>query len=111
MAHAKINEQVSTKVRPSDVFNGETVRRRYFEQVMDLVVRNAISRKTFISGNMITSSEGYEWILPGGRACLTPAFWGQPRSFYVSGEEARANILLAMKIDLSRSRSYKQYKP
>jgi hypothetical protein len=42
---------------------------------------------------MVSSSEGDEWILGGGKVTRTPAFWGRPSHLIVEGEEAQVAIL------------------
>jgi hypothetical protein len=98
------------KVAPSDVFNGATVRRRFVEAVLEIVNRTAIGHRSYIRGTMASSSQGDEWTLPAGTAHRTPSFWGSPSSLFVEGEEARAAILKALGVNLSRSPTYRKYR-
>lgn len=59
---------------------------------------------------MVSSSQGDEWTLPVGTAPRTPSFWGSPSSLFVEGEEARAAILKALGVNLSRSPTYRKYR-
>jgi hypothetical protein len=97
-------------VAPSDVFNGATVRRRFVTAVLDVVNRTATGHRTFIEGTMVSSSQGDEWTLPYGTALRTPSFWGRPSSLFVKGEDARAAILKALGVNLSRSPTYRKYR-
>ena len=105
------NQTASPAIRPLDVFTGSTIRRKYRNEVLAVINRRATDYRQYYSGNMISSSEGEAWTLPLGRACRTPAFWGQPSCYFVEGEEERACILIAMGVDLRRSTIYKKYLP
>lgn len=59
---------------------------------------------------MVASSQGDEWTLPAGKAVRTPSFWGRPSSLFIEGEEARAAILKALGVNLSRSPTYRKYR-
>ena len=95
--------------RPSDIFNGATVKRKFVEEVLDIIEKIATSNQTFIEGSMVSSSERDEWTLPTGKAVKTAPFWGRPSSLYVDDEEARARIMQAMGIDLHNSHTYRKY--
>lgn len=95
--------------RPSDVSNGAAVKRRFVEEVLDIIHKTATSHQTFIEGTMVSSSERNEWILPTGKAVKTAPFRGHPSSLYVDGEEARAQLMQAMGIDLRSSHTYRKY--
>lgn len=95
--------------RPSDIFNGATVKRKFVEEVLDIIRKTATSHQTFIEGTMVSSSERNEWTLSTGKAVKTAVFWGRPSSLYVDGEEARARIMQAMAIDLTNSHTYRKY--
>ncbi len=97
------------KMTPSEVFNGQTVRRRFVAVVREIIDRTATRHRTFIEETMVSSSEGNEWILPTGKAVRTPSFWGRPSSLYIDSEEARAAILKALGANLSRSPTYRKY--
>lgn len=97
-------------VAPSDVFNGATVRRRFVAAVLEIVDRTAIDHRSYIRGTMVSSSQGDEWTLPVGTAHRTPSFWGSPSSLFVEGEDARAAILKALGVNLSRSPTYRKYR-
>jgi hypothetical protein len=101
--------QASSVTRPSDVFSGTRVRRRFTSQVLDVIERTATVHRIFIEGTMVSSSQGDEWALPSGTALRTPSFWGRPSSLFVEGEEARAVILKALGVNLSRSPTYRKY--
>ena len=98
------------KVAPSDVFNGATVRRRFVAAVLEIIDRTATGHRSYIRGTMVSSSQGDEWTLPAGTAHRTPSFWGSPSSLSVEGEEARAVILKALGVNLSRSPTYRKYR-
>ncbi|MFN9449862.1 MAG: hypothetical protein ACK58U_09435 [Rubrivivax sp.] len=95
--------------RPSDVFNGAAVKRKFVEEVLDIIRKTATSHQTFIEGTMVSSSERSEWTLHAGKAVKTAPFWGRPSSLYVEGEEARARLMQAMGIDLGSSHTYRKY--
>lgn len=95
--------------RPSDIFNGAAVKRKFVQEVLDIIRETATSHQTFIEGNMVSSSERNEWTLPTGKAVRPAPFWGRPSCLYVDGEEARARIMQAMGIDLRNSHSYRKY--
>ncbi len=95
--------------RPSDIFSGAAVKRKFVAEVLDIVRKTAISHQTFIEGTMVSSSERNEWTLPTGKAVKTAPFWGRPSSLYVEGEEARARLMQAMGIDLANSHTYRKY--
>jgi len=95
--------------RPSDVFKGPVVRRKFVLEALDIIREMALSHRIVIEGTMISSSERNEWTLPKGIAVKTASFWGRPSSLYVEGEEARASIMKSMGIDLRRSRLYRKY--
>jgi hypothetical protein len=97
-------------VAPSDVFNGATVRRRFVGSVLEIVNRTAIGHRSYIQGTMVSSSQGDEWALPAGTAHRTPSSWGSPSYLFVEGEEARAAILKALGVNLSRSPTYRKYR-
>jgi hypothetical protein len=97
-------------VAPSDVFNGATVRRRFVGAVLEIIDRTATGHRTFIQGTMVSSSKGDEWTLPEGTALRSPSFWGSPSSLIVKEEEARAAILKALGVNLSRSPTYRKYR-
>jgi|GEM_PF-2247889 len=101
---------ILSDAKPADVFDGSTVRRKHADAVMAVVERTALSASSYVRGTMVHSSVGYEWQLPRGKAGKTPPFWGQPSSYYVDTEEARADILKMLGVDLSRSRIYKKYR-
>ncbi len=105
-----IPKRASSAPRPSDVFNGATVRRRFVAAVLAIIDRTATGHRTFIQGTMVSSSQGYEWTLPEGTALRTPSFWGSPSSLIVKEEEARAAILKALGVNLSRSPTYRNYR-
>ncbi len=98
------------KVAPSDVFNGATVRRRFVGAVLEIIDRTATGHRTFIQGTMVSSSQGDEWTLPEGTALRSPSFWGIPSSLTIKGEEARAAILKALGVNLTRSPTYRKYR-
>lgn len=89
-------------VRPSDVFNGATVRRRFVAQVLAAIKNIASGHTTFIEGTMVSSGQGDRWEVPGGSATHTAPFWGRPRRLVVEGEEARAQILLALGVEAAK---------
>lgn len=91
------------KVRPSDVSDGATVRRRFVPKVLGIIETTATAASSYIEGTMVHSSVGYKWTLPKGRALQTPPFWGRPSVLLVEDEDARADILKALGVDLSRS--------
>jgi hypothetical protein len=105
-----IPKRASSAPRPSDVFNGATVRRRFVAAVLEIIDRTATGHRTFIEGTMVSSSQGDEWTLPAGTALRTPSFWGRPSSLLVKGEEARAAILKALGVNLSSSPTYRKYR-
>jgi hypothetical protein len=43
--------------RPSDIFNGAAVKRKFVEEVLDIIRKTATSHQTFIEGTMVSSSE------------------------------------------------------
>jgi len=94
--------------RPSDIFNGAAVKRKFVEEVLDIIRKTATSHQTVIEGTMVSSSEN-EWTLPTGKAVKTAQFWGRPSSLFVDDEEARARIMQAMGIDLKNSHTYRKY--
>lgn len=96
-------------MRPSDIFNGATIKRKFVMEVLDIICKTATSHRTFIEGSMVSSSQRHEWTLPTGKAVRTASFWGRPSSLYVDDEEARARIMQAMGIDLTKSRTYRIY--
>jgi hypothetical protein len=106
---ARRSAPVLPKITPSEVFNGETVRRRFVAAVREIIDRTATRHRTFVEGTMLSSSEGEEWILPMGKAVRTASFWGRPSSLYIDSEEARAAILKALGADLTRSPTYRKY--
>lgn len=95
--------------RPSDIFYGATVKRKFVEEVLDIIRKTATSHQTFIEGTMVSSSERSEWTLPTGKAVKTAPFWDRPSSLYVDDEEARARIMQVMGIDLKNSHTYRKY--
>ena len=95
--------------RPSDIFNGAAVKRKFVEEVLDIIRKTATSHPTSIEGTMVSSSERNEWTLPTGKAVKTAPFWGRPSSLYVDDEQARARIMQAMGIDLKNSHTYRKY--
>ena len=105
-----IPKRASSAPRASDVFNGATVRRRFVAAVLDIIDRTASGHRTFIDGTMVSSSQGDEWTLPEGTALRTPSSWGRPSSLFVEGEEARAAILKALGVNVSRSLTYRKYR-
>lgn len=104
------SKRPSPAPRPSDVFNGIRVRRRFVGAVLNVIERIATVHRTFIEGTMVSSSQGDEWTLPSGTALRTPSFWGRPSSLFIEGEEARAAILKALGVNLSRSPTYRKYR-
>lgn len=96
-------------MRPSDIFNGATVKRKFVEEVLDSIRKTATSHQTFTEGTMVSSSERNEWTLPTGKAVKTAPFWGRPSSLYVDDEEARTRIMQVMGIDLKNSHTYRKY--
>lgn len=94
---------------PSAVFNGSSVKRKFQADVMKIIQRNALKSTTYYEGGMLTSSEGTIWKLASGNAIRTPSSWGQPSSLEVDSEEARAEILKALGVDLSRSSTYRRF--
>jgi hypothetical protein len=77
----------------SDVFKSSAVKRAFLEDVIKIVSKIALEHRKFYEGNMVSSSEGDEWILGGGKVTRTPAFWGRPSHLIVEGEEAQVAIL------------------
>ncbi|NBU26296.1 MAG: hypothetical protein EBS39_11925 [Gammaproteobacteria bacterium] len=98
-----------TLASPDDVFDGATVRREFESEVEAVIDDTAISRRRFVVGSMLRSGEGAEWTLPRGKAFRTPSSWGRSGSFWVREEEARADILKALGVDLSRSETYRKH--
>ncbi len=43
--------------RPSDTFNGAAVKRKFVEEVRDIIRKAATSHQTFIKGTLASSSE------------------------------------------------------
>jgi hypothetical protein len=76
--------------------------------VLEIIDRT--DHRSYIRGTMVSSSQGYEWTLPDGTAHRTPSLWGRPSSIFVEGEEARAAILKALGVNLSRSPTYRKYR-
>ena len=95
--------------RPSDIFSGATVKRKFVTDLLAPIGETATAHETFVEVNMISSRERDEWTIPAGKAVRTPSSWGNPSSLYIEGEEARARIMLAMGIDLRNSRTYRQF--
>ena len=105
-----ISKRASSAPRPSDVFNGATVRRRFVAAVLEIIDRTATGHRTFIQGTMVSSSQGFEWTLPEGTALRSHSFWGSPSSLLVKGEESSAAILKALGVNLSRSPTSRKYR-
>lgn len=95
--------------RPSDVFSGAMVKRRFVAEVLSAIKQTATAHETFAEGNMLATRERDEWAIPAGKAVRTPSSWGHTSSLYVDGEEARAHIMLTMGIDLRNSHAYRKY--
>ncbi len=106
---AEILRSRAKRRRPSDIFNGAVVKRKFVKDLLDCIRRTAISQQTFIEGTTVSSSERREWMLPTGKAVKTAPFWGHASSLYVDGEEARARLMRAMRINLSNSHTYRKY--
>ena len=98
-----------TKMKPADVFNGASVRRKFREEVKSLVKLHATSVHSTFRGNMISSTEDMTWDLFGGKAVLMGGRWGSPSVFSVPDEEVRAKLMLLMDVDLKKSKIYKKY--
>jgi hypothetical protein len=77
----------------SDVFRSSAVKRAFLKDVIDIASKIALKHRKFYEGNMVSSSEGDEWILDGGKVTRTLAFWGRPSRLIVEGEEAQVAIL------------------
>lgn len=105
-----IPKRPSSAPSPSAVFNGIRVRRRFLGPVLKVIERTATVHRTFIEGSMVASSQSDEWTLQAGKAVRTPSFWGRPSSLFIEGEEARAAILKALGVNLSRSPTYRKYR-
>lgn len=110
--------KVDKKIKPTpvdlkhtDVFNGGDVRRGCWGSITDYARKHATDVKTSFQGNMLTSREIKVWHLPEGIVTYESGAWGRRASLSVAPELLRAKMLIALGVDLSRSRIYKKYLP